>query len=271
MRGALMAGMAGTTGTQRASGLTLIEVLSTVFIMGLGLIMVAAAFPVGIDQVRRAVEDTQSAMVARNALEFLHGENIFQNMTEDDWNDLVVDSKVVTWPQGVNDSSNYYRVHNPWRQLYVDHQTTTAMWPPEPGDLLWRAFLTRLTETDEVPLFRVTIVVVKYSRQSPELYIPPTKEHPEYAQLVSSRTLKVSANNMNNGKQVTAPSKQVAGVAEGDYLMDPYTGYCYRVVKFHRSNFWLELATKTDPQIPNGTTCRVFGNVVGVYYTMISG
>ena len=273
MRGALMAGMAGlvlggkllrravTADRQRASGLTLVEVLSTVFIMGLGLIMVAAAFPVGIDQVRRAVDDTQSAMAARSAVELLHGQNVFQNMTKVQWDDLVSSGK--TWPHGENASSNYYRVHNPWRQLYVDNQTTTAMWPPEPGDLLWRAFLTRLTDTDEMPLFRVTIVVVKYSRQSPELYLP--NGSPD---TVSSRTLTVNSSSDNRCK---APPNQVAKVAEGDYLMDPYTGFCYRVVNFDTNNRWLELATEPDPRIPNATDCGVFGSVVGIYYTMISG
>ncbi len=274
MKGALMA---GTTGRQRASGLTLVEVLATVFIMGLGLIMVAAAFPVGIDQVRRSVEDTQSSMAARSAVELLHGENVFQNMTKEWWDGLVVGGKVVTRPHGENIASNHYRVHNPWRRLYID-DGTEAMWPPEPGDLLWRAFLTRLTDTDEMPLFRATIVVVKYSQQSPELYIP------DYPALTSWKALKVNSNSGNRiyGLATSNPKIQgdkrmvgISNLTEGDYLMDPHTGFCYRVVKFdeesHEKNQWLELATYTDPGIASGTDCWAFSNVVGIYYTMISG
>jgi len=271
MRGALMT---GTTGRQGVSGLTLVEVLSTVFIMGLGLIMVAAAFPVGIDQVRRSVEDAQSAMAARSALELLHGENIFQNMTEEDWNDLAVGSKVKVWPHGENAKSNYFRVHNPWRRLY--HASSDSdMWPevsghpeksgPKPGDLVWRAFLMRLTETDEMPLFRVTIVVVKYSRQSPELYMP---EDPE---LVSSRTLLIDYHNISNNL-ISASSAAIGGMVEGDYLMDPDSGFCYRISGFDK-NFLtrMYLATKAEKQIEDNTECYVFSNVVGIYYTMISG
>ena len=270
MKRALMAGMAGMGGRQRSSGLTLIEVLSTVFIMGLGLIMVAAAFPVGIDQVRRSVEDTQSAMAVRSAVELLHGENVFQNMTMEQWNDLVVGGDVKVWPHGENVASNHYRVHNPWRRLYID-DTTEAMWPPEPGDFLWRAFLTRLTETDEMPLFRATIVVVKYSRQSPELYIPPTPDHTDSASWVASRTIDITSNQLTEPTYCTAPSQQAARLVEGDYLMDPYSGFCYRVVRFWSSNQYLELAPAPDPRIPRNTNCWVFSNVVGVYYTMISG
>jgi len=270
MKGALMAGMAGR---QRASGLTLVEVLSTVFIMGLGLIMVAAAFPVGIDQVRRSVEDTQSSMAARSAVELLHGENVFQNMTKKEWDDLVVGGKVKVRPHGENVASNHYRVHNPWRRLYIDN-TGQTMWPPEPGDFLWRAFLTRLTKTDEMPLFRATIVVVKYSHQSPELYIP------DYPALTSWKALKVDSNSGNRiyGPAKVSPKIQddkrpvgISSLVEGDYLMDPHTGFCYRVVKFDRDNQWLELATDPDPNIEGGTTCYVFSTVVGIYYTMISG
>lgn len=268
MKGALMAGMADR---QRASGLTLVEVLSTVFIMGLGLIMVAAAFPVGIDQVRRSIEDTQSSMAARNAVELLHGENVFQNMTKEQWDDLVVAGKVEAWPHGENVASNHYRVHNPWRRLYID-DTTEAMWPPEPGDFLWRAFLTRLTDTDEMPLFRATIVVVKYSRQSPELYIPPTPDHLDSASWIASRTIEILSNNPGERKSCTAPSQQVARLVEGDYLMDPYTGFCYRVAGFdEKFPFQMYLATETDPLIPRNTVCWAFSNVVGIYYTTISG
>ncbi len=268
MKGALMA---GTAGRQRASGLTLVEVLSTVFIMGLGLIMVAAAFPVGIDQVRRSVEDTQSAMAARSAVELLHGENVFQNMTKKQWDDLVVHGKVNAWPHGENVASNHYRVHNPWRRLYVD-KTGETMWPPEPGDYLWRAFLTRLTDTDEMPLFRATIVVVKYSKQSPELYIPPTPDHLDSASWVASRTIEIRSNDSGNRKRCTAPSGQVARLVEGDYLMDRYTGFCYRIASFDENNLsQMYLATETDPVIPRNTECWVFSNVVGVYYTTISG
>ena len=219
--------------------------------MGLGLIMVAAAFPVGIDQVRRSVQDTESAMAARSALELLRGENIFQNMSETEWDDLVTSRKTLPYGSAT--------VHNPWRQYYGLGGTH-----PEPGDLLWRAFLTRLTEAGQMPLFRVTIVVVKYSRQSPELYIP------DNANQVSSRTILVKEN--TNGSTIKATSQEINKMVEGNYLMDPYTGFCYRIARFDEKLLSLMyLDTDTDPKIPINTECYVFGNVVGVYYTMISG
>ncbi|MBN2581994.1 MAG: hypothetical protein JXL80_02925 [Planctomycetes bacterium] len=249
-----------TAGRRVTSGLTLVEILATVFIMGLGLIMVAAAFPVGLDQVRQSVEDTQSAMAARSAMEIIRSQNIFQNMHNLHPNDtgfsqiaaafdvgaltgdalrkakaermrenlgIMIESPTSDeWTMGpcqplhFNHSDCAFRVWNPYRAAYGGRAPTNkpswetlgedetmtcnlmkddeyldrdednkdvkktygqAMWPPVAGDLIWRAYLTRLNfGKDELPLFRVTIVVCRYAAVGSEMYVPYRElRHPE--------------------------------------------------------------------------------------------
>ena len=52
---------------RRMRGFTLIEILLAVFILGVGLTMVACIFPVGADFTRQNVEETVAGMVAENA------------------------------------------------------------------------------------------------------------------------------------------------------------------------------------------------------------
>lgn len=59
--------IARRTGGARAGAFSLVEVLLAVMILGIGLVMVAAIFPVGAQWTRESAEETVGQMVARNA------------------------------------------------------------------------------------------------------------------------------------------------------------------------------------------------------------
>ncbi len=342
-----MAVTSTSAGRKVGAGLTLVEILATVFIMGLGLIMVAAAFPVGLDQMRQSVEDTQSAMAARSAMEIMRSQNLFQNMynlSSTEWkaklgsiatmskearrreNLGVFTSTNPTQPIHLNHSDFAFRVWNPLRAAYggggpdgyasdevlaeddtrnnpcasktdEDGQGKTLgsmMWPPVSGDLVWRAFLTRLNfGANELPLFRVTIVVCRYTDAGPELYTPadntarvqgstwadevaaPTRWTPTSATYPCSKAWPASRRVSNVGcsagqVRCSGQSAEIKVMAEGNYILNPKTGFCYRVAKIADDMTWFELADKPGA-IPSGTTCPVFSNVVGVYYGLLSG
>lgn len=339
-----MAVTSTSAGRKVGAGLTLVEILATVFIMGLGLIMVAAAFPVGLDQMRQSVEDTQSAMAARSAMEIMRSQNLFQNMynlgqTSTQWKSILSSFSTMskearrrenlglftttnpTQPIHLNHSDFAFRVWNPLRAAYggggpdgyasdevlaeddtrnnpytsktdEDGQGKTygsMMWPPVSGDLVWRAFLTRLNfGANELPLFRVTIVVCRYTDAGPELYTPKDST----ARVLGSTWAdEVTAHTASSPTKAWPASRRVSNVgcsagqvrcsgstadikvmAEGNYILNPRTGFCYRVAKIHPAAdpTWFELADEPG-QIPSGTTCPVFSNVVGVYYGLLSG
>jgi len=56
---------------QRRRGFSLTEVMLAFAILGVGLVMVAAVFPVGADWTRQSVEETVGAVVARNAVNII--------------------------------------------------------------------------------------------------------------------------------------------------------------------------------------------------------
>jgi hypothetical protein len=340
-----MTGTSAAPARRALAGLTLVEILATVFIMGLGLIMVAAAFPVGLDQMRLSVEDTQSAMAARSAMEIIRSQNLFQNMlnlgrTDTKWKTRVAAigsmssaerqrenlglwiSSAPTQPLHLNHSDFAFRVWNPMRSAYggggpgdlatdqilgedetrnnpyssgtnEDGKAWTfasKMWPPVSGDLVWRAFLTRLNfGTEDLPLFRVTIVVCRYTDAGPEMYTradnaasvkgstwadevsshalgTPTKAPPSARAFTGS--VSAGGNRFN-----TNPTSQTRWAAEGHYLLNPMTGFCHRIttVDSSASPAWFELSDNVTGGIPSGTSCPVFSNVVGVYYGLLSG
>lgn len=55
----------------RGRGFSLIEVLLAIFILGIGVISIAALFPAGIAQQRRSVDDILGTIVANNAMEII--------------------------------------------------------------------------------------------------------------------------------------------------------------------------------------------------------
>ncbi len=339
-----MAMTSTSAGRKVGAGLTLVEILATVLIMGLGLIMVAAAFPVGLDQMRQSIDDTQAAMAARSAMEIMRSQNLFQNMynlgqTSTEWKTLLSGFATMskearrrenlglfttaspTQPIHLNHSDFAFRVWNPSRAAYggggpdgypsdevlVEDETRnnpytaktdedglgktfySLMWPPVGGDLVWRAFLTRLNfGANELPLFRVTIVVCRYTDAGPELYTPAdskanvqgstwadevaahTASSPTKAWPASRRVRDVSC--AAGQVRCSGRTADIKFMAEGNYILNLKTGFCYRVTKIQPTTdpTWFELADEPG-QIPSGTTCPVFSNVVGVYYGLLSG
>src|SRR5688572_3759849 len=77
-------------------GFSFTEVLFAVMILGVGFIMVAAIFPVAIQQAQTSTEETTSAAVSRGAINYL--EKVATNSTMPATNDMLVGPDFDGWP-----------------------------------------------------------------------------------------------------------------------------------------------------------------------------
>lgn len=254
--------------TRSASGMTLMEVLAAVLILGLGLIMVYGAFPVAAIQSRQTMEVTEASVLGRSALDLSRQERLVRDLvpepTDDPELDTVEELKFKTikgssvneveyskaWSSRevipVNTVQEELRVWNANRWAYMEdgiradtqqnaskRQTLVAddtMWPPQNTDYIWQPFVTRLnSDPKEPPLFRLTVVVSRLEPQSPDFY---DKDHGAVVRYFPMQY-------RNDGKEykqghlrrrclVKGGIQDEAG--PGDVVMDSATGYCYRVV-----------------------------------------
>jgi len=102
-------------GRKRRAGFTLTEILMAVGILGVGMTMVAAVFPVGIDQNRRSRDTTAAAMCARNLAAMMRARrfdvvNGIRNA--DQGSPLRIDNKSYLPSQ--------FRIYDPYTFLYDD-------------------------------------------------------------------------------------------------------------------------------------------------------
>ena len=89
--GARTAGLTAARSARRAGGFSFTEVLFAVMILGIGFIMVAAIFPVAIQQARTSTEETTGAAVSRGGANYL--EKIASNSTMPATDDVVVSAE----------------------------------------------------------------------------------------------------------------------------------------------------------------------------------
>jgi len=305
-------------------GLTLIEVLATVFVLGMGLIMVAAAFPVGIDQMRRTKDDTQAAELARTAMNMVRAGNFAQSATSavatvNGWAVLGFGS---VWPYGFSTlkplADMSLAAGTGAAGTYTGMVTcdpsasTSAFWAPDlfsnPNALAYGSsgpyqtsniiistsianntlacipVLTRMAsplgsgrvEGAGAPLYRVTLVVVKYTGQ------PSTTGR--LMPLVARANATGTGNNItitgNMPGGVGGTVSENIGVDDGVLILygaptasDLRTGYVYRVVE---NQYSPSTSTGTqflddNPGISGSGDCLVFFNFVAAYYAYIGG
>jgi len=272
-------------GRPGVAGMTLLEVLASIFILGMGLIMVAGAFPVGADQTVRSARLTEMATLGRSAVEISRSQKYIRNLPGTHY------SAGTSRPRGKDNEP--WRVWNANRWAYEGNMTDSKMWPPQKGDYLWRAFLTRLSGLDEAPLFRMTVVVAKFDYATApggvgwylfagwELFNPqainsmwfdpgqPDNDGDNPTLIYAGVTTrscsgatgrKLSINPMTFGSQIRA----------GDYVMDMRTGLCYRIERFFPSQTTTEtaiLGSDPVPPFPTGGCDFIFLKSVQAIYT----
>lgn len=115
-------------------GFSLIEVLLAIFIMGVGVISIAALFPAGIAQQRLSVDDINGPIVANNALSIIRGK-----LRADDFGTFEDFGEVATW--NTNGSSTPFSgtIAGDWPWLRPsflfedDHPGTVSQSPAVPA------------------------------------------------------------------------------------------------------------------------------------------
>ena len=250
--------IAAVRGRVRA-GMTLIEILAAIFILGMGLIMVAASFPVALSQTQGMKDETQSAMAARSAMAVVRSLGYARGLAATQ----IINMQSAT-PFGNNSTTvpETWRVWNPQRAQSAGYNEA-ALWPPQAGDFVWRAFLTRVTEPTRAPVFRVTIVMVKFSVQTPELYDPTLPAAPGLRQATVTSVAGKTLTGAFAAPTTTGLANDHSVVA-GDYVMDPLSGLCYAVASATDTSVVLE--TTPSPLLAAGKY-YIFRNVVGIYYS----
>ncbi len=301
----MMTGFEGSR-PQAAPGMTLMEVLAAVMVLSMGLIMVFGAFPVGIDQTERMILQTDGGILARSAVGMLRARRELRDLPGSYFHRAAE----TTWPLGEDEEP--WRVWNGHRWAYIDgvadrwapraypsigswSSVDNTLWPPKTGDYIWRAFATRLSEDDEPPLFRVTIVVVRYNDQMPDLYegqggsvggpfdttspsqiggvraimVRYVRDRPEGWVLVGTSARSF----VSEGWKPSDGAHMDRTVRPGDYVMDTHSGLCYRVSANTGSAITLADEPLPGQQLEvdqGGSLYYTFRNVAGIYYVLLS-
>lgn len=266
-------------------GMTLLEVLAAVFCLGMGLIMVAGAFPAGAHQTRQTIERTDASQMAKSAMEYyVHLERSLRHLTQPQWKGDSTTGEPMTIPLDLKE----WCVWNPERLGYLENFQDSKMLPPGGGDFIMRGFLTRISAVDEAPLFRLTVVVARYSNETPDFYDAKimgdagTKVNPgtdskyppglRYLNITGASGLTVAAGKVN---YPTSPGPTyVTGehfLKTGDYIMETSTGLCYPVTVVTGGTpgqITLGEPLLGSPKV--GRDWFIFRDVIGVFYRLVS-
>lgn len=261
-------------------GMTLLEVLAAVFCLGMGLIMVAGAFPAGAHQTRMTIERTDASQMAKCAMEYyITMERAHRKLTLAQWKST---SPAYDYPMTVALGFEDWCVWNPTRFAYLENFNNSKMSPPGSGDYVMRGFLTRVSAVDEAPLFRLTVVVARYNGDAPDLYDRTNTADADGR--VGVRTLKVTGFPAPVGMKLTTsnlpasattlPTSVAADhfLSAGDYVMDTSTGFCYPVTEVLRPTVTLgeQIVPLLTPSPSLSRDWFMFRNVIGVFYRLVS-
>jgi len=261
--------------------MTLLEVLAAVFCLGMGLIMVAGAFPAATHQTRQTIDRTDATMMAVTGMElYIKAERAQRKLTQ---SDLANRTNTVESPTTVALPVYSWCVWNPNRFAYLENYDDSKMSPPGGGDYVMRGFLTRVSSSDETPLYLLTIVVIRYNNEKPEFYGSNGAGGKDWAvrsltaSAISLPSNTVTVSGLPTG--TTPPTSLGADkyVSVGDHIMDTSSGICYEIasVPVGSSTGSLKLAeplmyTVAPPvALHQNRPWYIFRNVVGVYYKLV--
>lgn len=236
-----------------ASGLTLIEILAAVFVLAMGLILVAAAFPVGVQQSELMRQDTETGIFANEVLEMIKADSFTRKMLDDFWSTYTKDKAVsfVGATQSSPEGNNWkwYLVRNSNRSFYSHDEDDSKMYPPTPGDWVCHPIITRLTDDGDPPLYRVSMPIQRYDLRTKPIYM-------------SCRVTGAS------GKTVTIVSNRIEYALVGDTVVDSRSGYCYRVIDKDAAKNQIELDREPVESL-SGSSLIVIGKFESVYYGLL--
>lgn len=248
-----------TTGRVAASGLTLIEILAAVFVLAMGLILVAAAFPVGVQQSGLMRQDTETGIFANEVLEMIKADSFTRKMSDDDFRSVFTKNKAVSfvgatkstyggYPGPAGNKWKWYLVRNSNRSFYSHDKDDSKMYPPTPGDWVCHPIITRLTDDGDPPLYRVSMPIQRYDPRIEPIYMPCSVAG------ASGKTVTISSN--------------IGDMKVGDTVVDSRSGYCYRVIGKDAAKNQIEL--DREPVEPlSGSSLIVIGKFESVYYALL--
>jgi hypothetical protein len=276
-------------GIGRAAGLTLIEILAAVFVLSMGLILVGAAFPVGVQQSEMMREEMETSMFANEVVNMIKANdpmrkvaNIFdlaspanhlfmKRYPRNVARPLAVEGIATATPVG---SPRWYLVRNSARSAYEIGsedwigEEASQMANLRGGDWYCHPYVTRLTADAEVPMYRLTLIMRRLGDRWPAQYWEisiasvTNQDDPRVLNWPSNRNMNVTT---------TTP-----GVFIGDTVMDSLDGHCYRVVdrdtETRQITLDRPLITRNMTGGPGYTSRNfyVLGRVNAVYYALLS-
>ena len=219
----------------RAKGFSLVEILIAIGILGVGLAMVAIAFPLGLQQSKRTVDASRAALAAQSIASLLQAKSdkiLNANPRLIVGEAKKVDGSLEIVSMGAEgdafcvDSENPEQscfVCNPWREVYGGSVDWANV---DPADYRVHVWLT--PKGDRGP-WLATIVVCRYGEND-----------------------------------------DVCGAGEssgGDWLLEGNTGYCYQLESTEKLTGKHLSGSEAPSAVGNAEGIR---NVVAVYYTLVS-
>lgn len=119
--------------SRRGAGFSLMEVLLAVMILGIGLIMVAAVFPVGATWTRQNAEETVAGIVARNAVSIIQSRYTQAGLSN-------VGNLLIALP-GINDDANHPSLPLSERAYDFGRNTPYPCANPSQANYYWTALI----------------------------------------------------------------------------------------------------------------------------------
>ena len=256
-----------------ASGLTLIEILSAVFVLSMGLILVAAAFPVGVKQSDLMRQDTETSIFAGEVLDMIRAHTPSRSMTADELTNVFKKDLSASFIRATETTASgnpgptgfmkSYLVRNSNRSAYglsVVYGPDDELLPVINGDWACHPFLTRLTSdtannyaATQVPLYRVTMIMRRHDSSIEPVY----------------RSIGVTAASPDK-KTLTVASNRIAMIFPGDTVVDARTGFTYRIIAKNDTTFKVDLDRPLDKDYSSGMNIILVGPTASTYYALLS-
>ena len=223
---------------RRHAGFSLVEILLSVGILGIGLVMVATVFPVGASWTRRGIDDSVAQTVAQDALAVLQSHYPFGSANADLLATSVPKDQIVLFPQIDSKIPASPAVLSERCYKFGDTQAFPAY--PDTANYFWTALVrtsqenpSRLDPASPTRKYDVYILVFRMPRAGQQFIVPPLSAVSNATDLVGTPTplptLSIVPYNNGAGSYNQSSGKVTGAVPPiGDYGIGANSGTVFR-------------------------------------------